>query len=160
VTASNNGSSSGSALTSLPAGSRLHPLSLLFTETFTILNFCFSCPPYNIWTRTAQKHRFQAFLCCCAWTCCRGNLFASWSLPVNLSTRYNIHAGLLRDPTGIVSNGYWVPSPGQFGARRVHAIPRFRMCRVVPPHPLYTCMAGSPEPPCGLLCNAVCVCTM
>jgi hypothetical protein len=34
-------------------------------------------------------HRFQQFLYSCVWICCRGNLFVSWSLPSNGSTRYN-----------------------------------------------------------------------
>jgi hypothetical protein len=37
-----------------------------------------------------RKHCFQQFLYCCTWTCCRGNLFVSWSLPSKGSTCYNI----------------------------------------------------------------------
>jgi hypothetical protein len=38
--------------------------------------------------RLLRKHRFQKFLDCCGWTHCRGNLFVSWALPSNGSTRY------------------------------------------------------------------------
>jgi hypothetical protein len=48
-------------------------------------------PCYTIsWHTPRRKHRFQQFHYCSAGTRCHGNLFVSWSLSNNESTKYNI----------------------------------------------------------------------
>jgi hypothetical protein len=90
VTSSNNGDSSASALSSLPDGSQLLRLSLIFTDSLT--NDVTSKLVSVITSRHGprRKHRFQQFLYSCAQTRCPGNLFVSRSLPTIGSTSYNI----------------------------------------------------------------------
>jgi hypothetical protein len=80
---------SASALTSLPTGSQMHWLSLLFTD------FLITLPPIVL--LKTPRHgpcricHFQQFLCYCTWPCCHGNLLVLWLLPSNGSKCYNIN---------------------------------------------------------------------
>jgi hypothetical protein len=113
------GVSSASELTSLPAGSQLHGLSLLFTDSITTLSSISNCSLHNISARTAKKTPFmvvfQSFpgehvclrrsysvtaayiyllrICCLEADVV--SLFVSRSLPSNGSARYNITQVLL-----------------------------------------------------------------
>jgi hypothetical protein len=57
------------------------------TRGWLLLSWCPCC--ITTWQQSRRKHCFQQFICCCAFTHCRGNLFVSWSLPSNRSTLYN-----------------------------------------------------------------------
>jgi hypothetical protein len=84
VTASNNEDSSASALTLLLSGE--FPTTAVNSKPV---------PLWTPWHGPSRKHHFQQFLYYYTLTR-RGNLFVSWSLPGNGSTRYSIFLKYLR----------------------------------------------------------------